>query len=49
MENTDPNDIPASPCSYFIFSSSGRRIVSAPISNISFTSSSAPWFFKLRK
>ncbi len=31
----------------FIFSSKGSPIVSAPISNISSTSASTPWFFKL--
>ena len=44
-----PNDIPSSPCSYFIFSSNGRAIVSAPMSNIPCTSSSAPWFLRLHK
>ena len=44
---TYPADIPSSPCSNFIFSSNGNLMVSAPISNIPFTSLSAPWFFKL--
>lgn len=49
LHYTHPNDIPSSPCSYFIFSSMGSLIVSAPISNISSTSFSTPWFFRLIK
>ncbi len=45
---TYPNEAPCIPCSYLIFSSRRRVIVSRPISNIS-SISSTPWFLRLDK